>query len=63
MLLMIDWEPLKNGTAGPGSKPRIPPLGSETLGFGQKHDATVDIPLDTMNVMKLLFLLLFFSVL
>uniref|UniRef100_A0A2N9H6S5 Uncharacterized protein n=1 Tax=Fagus sylvatica TaxID=28930 RepID=A0A2N9H6S5_FAGSY len=42
----------KNGTAGPGSKPRIPPLGSETLGFGQKHDATVDIPLDTMNDSK-----------
>lgn len=36
-------------------KPRIPPLASEPLGFGQKHDATVDIPLDTMNVRQLLF--------
>ncbi|KAF3946049.1 hypothetical protein CMV_027642 [Castanea mollissima] len=39
-----------NGAAGPRSKPHIPPLGSETRGFGQKHDATVDIPLDTLNV-------------
>ncbi|XP_022738239.1 secretory carrier-associated membrane protein 4-like isoform X2 [Durio zibethinus] len=27
-------------------------LPSEPLGFGQKHDATVDIPLDTMNDSK-----------
>ena len=58
--LINDWEPLKNGAAGPRSKPHIPPLGSETLGFGQKHDATVDIPLDTLNVVKLLFPFLFF---
>nr|XP_023925912.1 secretory carrier-associated membrane protein 4-like [Quercus suber] len=50
--LINDWEPLKNGAAGPRSKPHIPPLGSETLGFGQKHDATVDIPLDTLNDSK-----------
>lgn len=35
-------------------KSRIPPLSSEPLGFGQKHDATVDIPLDTMNVRQFL---------
>ena len=55
---VINWEPLQKGAA-PGSKPRIPPLGSGTLGFGQKHDATADIPLDTMSVMKLLLALLF----
>lgn len=59
MSLTNDWEPLKNGAAGPRSKPHIPPLGSETLGFGQKHDAIVDIPLDTLNVVKLLFPSLF----
>ncbi|KAL4601716.1 hypothetical protein ACB092_10G001600 [Castanea dentata] len=42
--------PFSNGAAGPRSKPYISPLGSETRGFGQKHDATVDIPLDTLNV-------------
>lgn len=57
--LINDWGSLKNGAAGPRSKPHIPPFGSETLGFGQKHDATVDIPLDTMNVVKLLFPFLF----
>lgn len=59
MSLINDWESLKNGAAGPRSKPHIPPFGSETLGFGQKHDATVDIPLDSMNVVKLLFPFLF----
>ncbi|XP_059431710.1 secretory carrier-associated membrane protein 4-like isoform X2 [Corylus avellana] len=44
--------PFSNGAAAPGSKPRIPPLGSGTLGFGQKHDATADIPLDTMSDSK-----------
>lgn len=44
---------LQNGAAAPGTKARVPPA-SGTLGFGQKHDATVDIPLDTMNVRKLL---------
>lgn len=58
---VIDREPLQNGAAAPGSKSRIPPLG--TLGFGQKHDATADIPLDTMSVMKLLLLCYFCSVL
>lgn len=42
---------LQNGAGAPKSKSRVPPLASEPLGFGQKHDATVDIPLDTMNVM------------
>ncbi|GMH09167.1 hypothetical protein Nepgr_011007 [Nepenthes gracilis] len=36
--------PFSNGSTTTGSKFRIP-----TFGFGQKHDATVDIPLDTMN--------------
>ncbi|GLT68151.1 hypothetical protein SLA2020_404090 [Shorea laevis] len=47
---VIDRETLQNGAAAPGSKSRIPPLG--TLGFGQKHDATADIPLDTMSDSK-----------
>jgi len=29
---------------------RSPPVASEPLGYGQRHDATVDIPLDTTNV-------------
>ncbi|KAL8138792.1 hypothetical protein V2J09_004793 [Rumex salicifolius] len=33
-----------NGSATSGSKFRLP-----NFGFGQKHDATVDIPLDSMN--------------
>ncbi|KAH6804415.1 phosphoribulokinase [Perilla frutescens var. frutescens] len=37
---------------GGGSKSRIPKVVASTLGFGQKHDATVDIPLDTMNDSK-----------
>lgn len=44
------WKIMQNGAA-PGSKSRIPPLASEPLGFGQRHDATVDIPLDNKNVM------------
>lgn len=36
--------------AGPGSKLPFPSLSSLHLGFGNKHDATVDIPLETMNV-------------
>ncbi|KAG7952649.1 hypothetical protein I3843_12G069400 [Carya illinoinensis] len=44
--------PFSKGAAAPGSKQSIPSLGPETLGFGQKHDATVDIPLDTMNDSK-----------
>lgn len=41
---------LQNGSTAPGSKSRIPQMVANTLGFGQKHDATVDIPLDSMNV-------------
>ncbi|KAG8375155.1 hypothetical protein BUALT_Bualt10G0071000 [Buddleja alternifolia] len=41
--------PFSNGAA---SKSRIPKVVANTLGFGQKHDATVDIPLDTMNDSK-----------
>ncbi|XP_031097368.1 secretory carrier-associated membrane protein 4-like [Ipomoea triloba] len=44
--------PFSNGGNAPGSKSRIPQmvgLLANTLGFGQKHDATVDIPLDSMN--------------
>lgn len=41
-------EILQNGA---GSKSRVPPS-SEPLGFGQRHDATVDIPLETSNVMS-----------
>ncbi|KAH7834715.1 hypothetical protein Vadar_018893 [Vaccinium darrowii] len=40
--------PFSNGSA-PGSKSRIPQMVAQTLGFGQKHDANVDIPLDSMN--------------
>ncbi|XP_021674355.1 secretory carrier-associated membrane protein 4 isoform X3 [Hevea brasiliensis] len=40
--------PFSNGATAPGSKTRIPPLGPEPVGFGH-NDATVDIPLDTMN--------------
>ncbi|XP_008788581.2 secretory carrier-associated membrane protein 4 [Phoenix dactylifera] len=38
--------------AGPGSKLHFPSLSSLHLGFGNKHDATVDIPLETMNDSK-----------
>ncbi|KAL0371943.1 UNVERIFIED_CONTAM: Secretory carrier-associated membrane protein 4 [Sesamum calycinum] len=41
--------PFSNGTAAAGSKSRIPKVVASTLGFGQKNDANVDIPLDTMN--------------
>lgn len=42
---------LQNGdAAAPGSKSRVPQMVASSLGFGQKHDATVDIPLDSMNV-------------
>ncbi|KAI3504118.1 hypothetical protein L1887_32662 [Cichorium endivia] len=43
---------LQNGDAAPGSKSRIPQMVASSLGFGQKHDATVDIPLDSMNVRR-----------
>ncbi|THG19242.1 hypothetical protein TEA_028173 [Camellia sinensis var. sinensis] len=32
--------PFSNGSAAPGSKSRIPQMVAQTLGFGQKHDAT-----------------------
>ncbi|XP_010933401.1 secretory carrier-associated membrane protein 4-like [Elaeis guineensis] len=38
--------------AGPGSKLHFPSLSSLPLGFGNKHDATVDMPLETMNDKK-----------
>ncbi|KAL7595759.1 secretory carrier-associated membrane protein 4 isoform X1 [Lactuca sativa] len=42
--------PFSNGdAAAPGSKSRVPQMVASSLGFGQKHDATVDIPLDSMN--------------
>ena len=33
---------------------RSPPVASKPLGYGQRHNATVDIPLYTTNVMSLL---------
>ncbi|OIV94424.1 hypothetical protein TanjilG_25486 [Lupinus angustifolius] len=45
--------PFSNGATAPGSKSRNQPLASEVqLGFGQRHDTTVDIPLDTTNDSK-----------
>lgn len=41
--------PFANGKAAPVSKSRIPQMVASSLGFGQKHDATTDIPLDSMN--------------
>ncbi|VVA29975.1 PREDICTED: secretory [Prunus dulcis] len=49
---VVEVNPFSNGAGAPKSKSRVPPLASEPLGFGQKHDATVDIPLDTMNDSK-----------
>ncbi|XP_011028089.1 PREDICTED: secretory carrier-associated membrane protein 4 [Populus euphratica] len=43
--------PFSKGAGAPASKARIPPLGHEAMGFGH-NDATVDIPLDTMNDSK-----------
>ncbi|KAJ8754289.1 hypothetical protein K2173_002740 [Erythroxylum novogranatense] len=43
--------PFSNGSAAPGSKARMPTLGSHPVGFGH-NDATVDIPLDTMSDSK-----------
>ncbi|WVZ12749.1 hypothetical protein V8G54_017279 [Vigna mungo] len=34
------------------NRARSPPVASEPLGYGQRHDATVDIPLDTTNDSK-----------
>ncbi|XP_074343170.1 secretory carrier-associated membrane protein 4-like isoform X1 [Apium graveolens] len=40
--------PFSNSKAAPASKSRIPQMFSN-IGLGQKHDVTVDIPLDSMN--------------
>ncbi|XP_076912120.1 secretory carrier-associated membrane protein 4 [Bidens hawaiensis] len=42
-----DVNPFSNANAAPGSKSRFPQVVASTLYFGQKHDATVDIPLDS----------------
>lgn len=47
--LLCHWCSYPQHAAGPGSNSRLPPLAPEPLGFSHKHDATVDIPLDTMN--------------
>ncbi|MCL7025316.1 hypothetical protein MKW94_018377 [Papaver nudicaule] len=39
-------------SAAPASKSRLASLVPEALGFGRKHDANVDIPLDAMNDSK-----------
>ncbi|KAH6784777.1 SCAMP family protein [Perilla frutescens var. hirtella] len=44
--------PFSNGGTATGSKSRIPQMVANTRGFGQKHDANVDIPLDTINGTK-----------
>ncbi|PQP99455.1 secretory carrier-associated membrane protein 4 [Prunus yedoensis var. nudiflora] len=49
---VVEVNPFSNGAGAPKSKSRVPPLASEPLGLWQKHDATVDIPLDTMNDSK-----------
>ncbi|XP_059275575.1 secretory carrier-associated membrane protein 4 [Lycium ferocissimum] len=41
--------PFSKGGSAPASKSRFPQMIASTLGFGQKDDATVDIPLDSMN--------------
>ncbi|XP_039072042.1 secretory carrier-associated membrane protein 4-like [Hibiscus syriacus] len=47
----FDEEEVNPFSNGGGVAPARP-LASEPRGFGQKHDATVDIPLDTMNDSK-----------
>ncbi|CAN4128075.1 unnamed protein product [Withania somnifera] len=44
--------PFSKVGSAPASKSRFPQVIASTLGFGQKHDATVDIPLDSMNDIK-----------
>ncbi|PWA84006.1 SCAMP-like protein [Artemisia annua] len=44
--------PFSKGDAAPGSKSRIQKMVANTLGFGQKQDATVDIPLESVNDSK-----------
>lgn len=50
LIIPIVGYPLQNGGRAPASKSRFPQMVASSLGFGQKHDATVDIPLDSMNV-------------
>ncbi|XP_038979177.1 secretory carrier-associated membrane protein 4-like [Phoenix dactylifera] len=38
--------------AGTDSRSRLPALPSQPLGFGNKYDATVNVPLDATNDMK-----------
>ncbi|XP_077244782.1 SCAMP family protein [Tasmannia lanceolata] len=45
----FDEEEVNPFSNSAGSKSRLPPLEPKSLGFNHKHDATVDIPLDTMN--------------
>ncbi|XP_020581422.1 secretory carrier-associated membrane protein 4 isoform X2 [Phalaenopsis equestris] len=44
---LIDEENVNPFAKGTGSKSRLSPLSSEPRVFGNRHDATVDIPLDT----------------
>ncbi|XP_070047829.1 secretory carrier-associated membrane protein 4-like isoform X2 [Nicotiana tomentosiformis] len=39
----------QNGGSASATKSRFPQMIASTLGFGQKNDATVDIPLDSMK--------------
>ncbi|KAL4199498.1 hypothetical protein AMTRI_Chr03g145240 [Amborella trichopoda] len=41
--------PFSHASAPPGSRSRLSPLAHEPVGFGYNQDATVDIPLDTIN--------------
>ncbi|XP_059590602.1 secretory carrier-associated membrane protein 4 isoform X1 [Vitis vinifera] len=41
--------PFSKVATAPGSRSRVPPAASANLGFNDKYDATVDIPLDTLN--------------
>lgn len=41
---------MQKGGAAPASKSRNPLVASLPFGFGGKNDATVDIPLDPVNV-------------
>lgn len=55
--LMFLVENMQKGGAAPASKSRNPLVASLPFGFGQKNDATVDIPLDSVNVINQLFVL------
>ncbi|XP_065005556.1 secretory carrier-associated membrane protein 4 isoform X1 [Musa acuminata AAA Group] len=47
----MDVNPFATSAAS-GSNSRLPTLASKAFGFGNKNDATVDIPLDTVNDAK-----------